>query len=70
MNAHAFAQGSDIHLAPGQEKHLPHEAWHVAQQKQGRVEPTTQLKGKIHVNDDERLENEADVMGCEGIGFR
>ncbi|NCN83427.1 MAG: DUF4157 domain-containing protein [Sphingomonadales bacterium] len=40
LNAHAFAQGSDIHLAPGQEQHLPHEAWHVVQQAQGRVKPT------------------------------
>ena len=35
MQAHAFAQGADIHIAPGQEKHLAHEAWHVVQQKQG-----------------------------------
>ena len=35
MQAHAFAQGTDIHLAPGQERHLPHEAWHVVQN--GRV---------------------------------
>lgn len=44
LNAHAYAQGTDIHVAPGQEKHLPHEAWHVVQQKQGRVKPTKQLK--------------------------
>ena len=37
LQAHAYAQGTDIHLGPGQEKHLPHEAWHVVQQKQGRV---------------------------------
>lgn len=24
---------------PGQERHLPHEAWHVVQQKQGKVKP-------------------------------
>ena len=30
-DALAYAQGSDIHLAPGQEQHLPHEAWHVVQ---------------------------------------
>ncbi|MEM7041075.1 MAG: DUF4157 domain-containing protein [Bacteroidota bacterium] len=35
--AHAYDQGTDIHIGPGQEKHLPHEAWHVVQQKQGRV---------------------------------
>ena len=37
LNAHAYAQGTNIHIAPGQEKHLPHEAWHVVQQKQGRA---------------------------------
>ena len=37
LNAHAYAQGTNIHVAPGQEKHLPHEAWHVVQQAQGRV---------------------------------
>lgn len=63
LNAHAYAQGTNIHLASGQEKHLPHEAWHVVQQKQGRVKPTLQMKGKVNVNDDKALENEADVMG-------
>jgi hypothetical protein len=63
LNAHAYAQGSEIHLASGQEKHLPHEAWHVVQQKQGRVKPTMQMKGKVNVNDDAGLEKEADVMG-------
>ncbi|MFT6674366.1 MAG: hypothetical protein ACJAVM_000537 [Sulfitobacter sp.] len=38
IGAKAFTQGTDIHLAPGQEKHLAHEAWHVVQQKQGRVQ--------------------------------
>jgi len=45
LNALAYAQGRDIHLAPGQEQHLPHEAWHVVQQAQGRVQPTTQMEG-------------------------
>jgi len=63
LNAHAYAQGTDIHLASGQEKHLPHEAWHVVQQKQGRVKPTTKMKGGININDDTSLEKEADVMG-------
>ena len=40
----AYAQGTDIHIGPGQEKHLPHEAWHVVQQKQGRVKPTEQTE--------------------------
>ena len=67
LNAHAFAQGNNIHLSPGQEKHLPHEAWHVAQQKQGRVSPTKQLKSKVLVNDDSNLEKEADIMGEKSL---
>ena len=67
LNAHAYAQGRDIHLASGQEKHLPHEAWHVVQQKQGRVKPTLQMKGKVNVNDDVGLEKEADVMGAKAL---
>ncbi len=65
LQAHAYAQGTDIHLAPNQEKHLPHEAWHVVQQKQGRVKPTRQLKSKVSINDDAGLEKEADVMGAK-----
>ncbi|MEP1032664.1 DUF4157 domain-containing protein, partial [Ekhidna sp.] len=65
LHAHAFAQGNQIHLASGQEKHLPHEAWHVVQQKQGRVKPTMQLKSSVPVNDDPGLEKEADVMGAK-----
>ncbi len=67
LQAHAYAQGTDIHLAPGQEKHLPHEAWHVVQQKQGRVKPTKQLKSKVNINDDAGLEKEADVMGAKAL---
>lgn len=63
LQAYAYAGGTDIHIAPGQEKHLPHEAWHVVQQKQGRVKPTIQLKGQINLNDDQGLEKEADIQG-------
>lgn len=65
LQAHAYAQGTDIHLASGQEKYLPHEAWHVVQQKQGRVKPTIQMKYKTPINDDIGLEKEADVMGAK-----
>jgi hypothetical protein len=64
LNALAYAQGTDIHVAPGQQKHLPHEAWHIAQQSQGRVKPTTQVKG-VAINDNSSLEREADVMGAK-----
>jgi Domain of unknown function (DUF4157) len=67
VNALAYAQGNDIHLGPGQEQHLPHEAWHVVQQRQGRVQPTLQLEGGVAVNDDAALEAEADQMGARAL---
>lgn len=67
LNAQAFAQGRDIHLAPGQARHLPHEAWHVAQQAQGRVSPTLRAPGGVPINDDRALEHEADAMGAKAL---
>ncbi|WP_083330544.1 MULTISPECIES: DUF4157 domain-containing protein [Pseudoalteromonas] len=66
VQAHAYAQGSDIHLAPGQSHHLPHELGHVVQQAQGRVKPTTQVNG-MNVNDNAALEHEATVMGNKAL---
>ncbi|WP_258040876.1 DUF4157 domain-containing protein [Pseudanabaena sp. BC1403] len=63
LQALAYTQGTEIHVASGQEKHLPHEAWHVVQQKQGRVQPTLQMKRGVNINDNDGLEKEADVMG-------
>ena len=59
VQALAYTQGTDIHV-----QHLPHEAWHVAQQMAGRVEPTTEVGG-MPVNDNVDLEHEADVMGAK-----
>ena len=64
VGAQAYTQGTDIHIAPGQEKYLPHEGWHAVQQKQGRVEAEMQLKTGAAVNEDSKLEREADVMGA------
>ncbi|KAB8051897.1 DUF4157 domain-containing protein [Janthinobacterium sp. FT14W] len=66
VQAHAYAQGGDIHLGPGQERHLPHEAWHVLQQRQGRVKPTMAAHG-VAINDDRALEQEADRMGSRAM---
>lgn len=68
VQALAYTQGTDIHVAPGQEQHLPHEAWHVVQQMGDRVSPTTEVGGKP-VNDDAMLEHEADVMGKQANGI-
>ena len=69
VQALAYTQGTDIHVAPGQEKHLPHEAWHVAQQMAGRVSPTTNING-MPVNDNAGLEHEADVMGEKAVQMK
>jgi hypothetical protein len=66
LGAAAYAEGSDIHVGPGQETHLAHEAWHVVQQKQGRVKPTVQMKGAA-VNDSAALEREADLYGAKAL---
>jgi hypothetical protein len=65
LDAEAYAQGAEIHLAPGQEKHLPREAWHIVQQSEGRVKPANEIKKAISINDDKKLEEEADKMGAK-----
>ncbi|MCP4366860.1 MAG: DUF4157 domain-containing protein [Deltaproteobacteria bacterium] len=66
LNALAYTQGQDIHVGPGQEKHLPHEGWHAVQQMQGRVKPTMQVKG-VSINDEKGLEAEADNFGKKAV---
>ncbi len=63
LNALAITQGQTIHLAPNQDRHLPHEGWHVVQQLQGRVKANgLQLKDTT-INTEPSLEAEADRMG-------
>ena len=70
VGALAYTQGRDIHFAPGQfqpdttsgQQLLGHELTHVVQQREGRVQPTTEVAG-LPVNDDPGLEQEADQMG-------
>jgi len=64
VQARAYTQGAHIYVGPGQEQHVPHEAWHVVQQKQGRVRPTMQRQG-IAMNDEPTLEREATTVGRE-----
>jgi hypothetical protein len=68
IDALAFARGNEIHLAPGQEMYLPHEAWHVVQQREGRVAPTFSEAG-VSLNDDRRLEQEAHERGRQALGM-
>jgi Domain of unknown function (DUF4157) len=63
VGARALTRGTDIHMRAGAEDALAHEAWHVVQQMQGRVEATVDVNG-VAVNDDPALEEEADAMGA------
>lgn len=63
LNALAYTQGNQIYMGPGQERHLPHEAWHAVQQAEGRVRPMVEIKGEANINDDVGLEDEATRMG-------
>jgi hypothetical protein len=69
VQAEAFTHGREIHIGSNGGRHLPHEAWHVVQQKQGRVKPTLQEKG-VAINDDDGLEREADVMGLKALQMK
>jgi hypothetical protein len=62
LRALAYARGTNIYVGPGQERYLPHEAWHVVQQKQGRVPVTGSIHGQP-LNDQRGLEREADLWG-------
>ncbi len=72
VNALAFAQGNDVHFAPGQydpssqsgQQLLGHELAHIVQQREGRVKPTTSVNG-MAVNNDQSLEKEADILGVK-----
>ena len=77
VGALAYAQGNDVHFAPGQynpdssagQELIGHELAHVVQQREGRVQPTTQAKG-LPVNDDKGLEAEADAMGVKAAQMK
>ncbi|MGF9906775.1 DUF4157 domain-containing protein [Brevibacillus porteri] len=70
IGAIAFAQGNDIHFAPGTyqpetqsgQQLLGHELTHVVQQRQGRVKANVP-DSSLPINDDPALEAEADRYG-------
>ena len=67
LSALAYTSGTEVHVGPGQEEHLPHELWHVAQQKQGRVSATGNVDGRA-VHQSAALERESTEMGRRRTG--
>lgn len=70
LESHAYSEGTNIHIDPDQERHLPHEAWHIVQQKEGRIKPTLPATVEVNINDDHKLENEADLMGVKALQIK
>lgn len=68
VQAHAYTQGTDIFIAPGQEQYVPHEAAHAIDQMTTDVPPTTE-RGGLPVNDDPVREKRADDMGKEALSL-
>jgi pimeloyl-ACP methyl ester carboxylesterase len=70
LGAKAYAQGKDVHFAPGEfqpnskegQELIGHELTHVVQQKEGKVQGG-EVHGKDMVNQDVSLEKEADDAG-------
>jgi hypothetical protein len=74
VGALAYTQGTDIHVAPGHysphtssgQRLLGHELAHVAQQMEGRVQPTGEVGG-LPLNDSPTLEKEADNLAAKAV---
>jgi hypothetical protein len=70
LGAKAYAQGKDLHFAPGEfqpdtkegQELIGHELTHVVQQKEGKVQGG-EVNGKDMVNQDAGLEQEANEVG-------
>ncbi len=63
LQALAYTQGNNVHIAPGQERHLNHELGHVVQQKQGIVKADTSVNGQP-MNTSRALEHAADRIAA------
>jgi hypothetical protein len=68
MGAQAYTKGEDIHLGPGQNHQLAHEAVHIVQQRHGRVSETVRSHFGLAVQDDAAMEREADLMAARARG--
>lgn len=67
MNAHAYTEGFNIYIAPGQEKHLAHELWHVVQQMRKEVSKEIPLQQNKNANESKNLESSAEKEGQKAL---
>jgi hypothetical protein len=74
VGARAYARGEHLHFRPGAFRPgtgegmriLAHELTHVVQQRRGVVRPTAKVGG-LPLNDEARLEREADAAGARAV---
>ena len=66
LNAEALYRNNEVHSAPGKDEHIPHELGHAVQQAKSEVEATTTINGQ-KVNNDPKLESEADDLGKKAL---
>lgn len=64
LDALAYTQGNRVEIAPGQERHLPHELGHVVQQKLGLVRANAMHPSGVAMNTEAELEYQADEIGA------
>lgn len=57
--ARAMAEYPNIYIGPGNEDSLEEEAWHLAQQLQGKVTANDQASSGLPINNSQQLEEEA-----------
>lgn len=67
LDALAYTRGSQVEIAPGQERHLAHELGHVVQQKLGAVRANAWHSSGVAMNTDAALERQADEIGAGKI---
>lgn len=68
LQALACTQHPHIYIAPGQEKHLPHELGHIIQQKKHSIPATASVNGQ-RINDNPKLETGADRIAAGAAGY-
>ena len=70
LDGAADTQSSEIQIATGEGKRLPHNASHGVRRPLGGVMPTIQMKGRSPVNDGAGLEGEAGMTGSKAPAAR
>ncbi len=67
IQAHAYAQGNNIYIAPGQKRHLKHEAGHVLDKEVKKDSEHTFYMNGHKINNNPQSEKKADSLGAKAM---